>query len=134
MAIPENKQKMHNGELYHAFIPELVAERARCKNACQRLMDARETSRRRQVELWRDINGDTSPMPAQLPDPEEDAALFEDDPLVDPPIFVDYGTNVRQQKMFNSIPIVPSSILPSSQLDLELWSRKRLLLLCIASS
>lgn len=95
MAMSENKQKMLNGELYHAFTPELVAERARCKKACQRLMDARDPSRRKQVELWRDINGDMTPMPPQLPDPEEDAALFEDDPLVDPPIFVDYGTNVR---------------------------------------
>ena len=95
MLISENKQKMLIGELYYAFTPELIGERARCKNACQRLMDLRDSTRRRQVELWRDINGDTTPMPHQLPDPEQDAALFQQDPLVDPPIHIDYGTNVR---------------------------------------
>ena len=86
---------MLNGELYHSFAPELIRERRRCKDACQRLIDAREPSRRRQVELWRDINGDTSPMPSQLPEPEQDTALFDDDPWVESPIHIDYGTNVR---------------------------------------
>lgn len=95
MAMSENKQKMLKGELYHAFTPELVRERRRCRDACQRLIDARQVSRRRQVELWRDINGDTSPIPAQLADPEEDAALFDDEPWVEAPIHIDYGTNVR---------------------------------------
>ena len=91
----DNKQKMLKGELYHAFTPELVRERERCRKACQRLLDAREASRRRQVELWRDINGDTSPLPGQLADAEQDAALFDDDPWVEAPLHVDYGTNVR---------------------------------------
>lgn len=95
MAMSENKQKMLKGDLYHAFTPELCRERERCRNACQRLMDAREVSRRRQVELWRDINGDTSPMPSQLADPEQDAALFDHDPWVEAPVHMDYGTNVR---------------------------------------
>lgn len=86
---------MLKGELYHAFTPELVRERRRCRDACQRLIDAREVSRRRQVELWRDINGDTSPLPVQLADPEQDAALFDDEPWVEAPIHMDYGTNVR---------------------------------------
>ena len=95
MTISENKQKMLNGHLYHAFTPELMRERKRCKDACLRLIDAREPSRRRQVELWRDIIGDTSPMPSQLPDPEQDTALFDDDPRIESPIHMDYGTNVR---------------------------------------
>ena len=95
MAMSENKQNMLKGELYHAFTPELVRERRRCRDACQRLIDAREVSRRRQVELWRDINGDTSPLPVQLADPEQDAALFDDDPWIEAPIYMDYGTNVR---------------------------------------
>lgn len=41
------------------------------------------------------MNGDASPMPSQLPDPEQDAALFEDEPWVEAPIHMDYGTNVR---------------------------------------
>lgn len=95
MPISENKRKMLKGELYHAFTPELVRERQRCRDACQRLTDARDPSRRKQVELWRDINGDTSIMPPPLPDPEQDAALFEDEPLIGSPIHIDYGTNVR---------------------------------------
>lgn len=95
MPISENKRKMLQGELYHAFTPELMRERERCKNACQRLIDAREPSRRRRVELWREINADTSPMPSQLPDQEQDAALFEDEPWVEAPIHMDYGTNIR---------------------------------------
>ena len=95
MAMSDNKQNMLKGDLYHAFTPDLVQERTRCRDACQRFSDAREISRRRQVELWRDINGDTSPMPFQLPDPEQDAALFDDDPWVEAPIRIDYGTNVR---------------------------------------
>ena len=86
---------MLNGELYHAFTPELIRERERCREACQRLIDARGPTRRRQVELWRDIVGDTSPMPPQLPDPEQDNALFEEDPWVESPVYIDYGTNVR---------------------------------------
>lgn len=95
MTISENKQRMLNGELYHSFTSELIRDRERCKDACQRFNDARESSRRRRVELWRDINGDMSPMPSQLADPEEDAALFPDDPWIESPIRIDYGTNVR---------------------------------------
>ena len=95
MTISENKERMLQGELYHCWTPELIRERERCRDACQRLLDAREPSRRRQVELWRGINGDSSPMPSPLPDPEEDTALFEDDPRVDAPIHIDYGTNIR---------------------------------------
>lgn len=86
---------MLNGELYHAFTPEFIRDRERCKDACRRLSDAREPSRRKRVELWRDIIGDMSPMPSQLQDPEQDNALFEDEPWVDAPIHVDFGTNVR---------------------------------------
>lgn len=51
--ISENKQRMLRGELYHAFTPELVDERARCTKAVNRFNDTRETSRRHRVELWR---------------------------------------------------------------------------------
>ncbi len=94
----ENKQKMLRGELYHAFTPELVAERARCRHACDRLNNAAEVPRRRLVELWRYINGDEAPMPPQLSDPDKDAALFEDDPWVEAPIHIDYGTHIQLGK------------------------------------
>lgn len=53
-AMSENKQKMARGELYHAFTPELIAERTRCKHACARFNNAGEVSRRRLIELWRE--------------------------------------------------------------------------------
>lgn len=34
-------------------------------------------------------------MPSQLPDPEQDSALFENEPWFEAPIQIDYGTNVR---------------------------------------
>jgi hypothetical protein len=54
MALSENKQRMARGELYYAFTPELVAERARCKHACARYSNAGEVSRRRLTELFRE--------------------------------------------------------------------------------
>jgi hypothetical protein len=50
----ENKQRMARGELYHAFTPELNAERARCKHACARYSNAGEVSRRKLTELFRE--------------------------------------------------------------------------------
>ncbi|GME34946.1 hypothetical protein GTA08_BOTSDO00635 [Neofusicoccum parvum] len=94
----ENRRKMARGELYHAFTPELTAARTRCQYACKRYTNAGEVPRRRLVELWRDIIGDTTPLPAPAPTPEEDEALFEDDPWVEGPIHFDYGTNVRLGK------------------------------------
>jgi hypothetical protein len=54
MALSENKQRMARGELYTAFTPELIAERARCKHACARYRDAGEVSRRKLTELFRE--------------------------------------------------------------------------------
>ena len=41
------------------------------------------------------ISGDDRQLPPPLADAEQDAALFEDEPWIDPPIRIDYGTNVR---------------------------------------
>ena len=90
-----NKQKMLHGELFYSFTPELINDRKRCLYACNRFNNAGEVPRRKLVELWRDINGDSTPLPPQLPDPDEDAALFDNDPWIDPPIRCDYGTNVK---------------------------------------
>lgn len=54
MELSENKQRMAHGELYYAFTPELVAERARCKHACARYNNAGEVSRRKLTELFRE--------------------------------------------------------------------------------
>jgi hypothetical protein len=48
------REKMLRGELFHAFVPDLVASRARCKHACERFNNAGEVPRRRLVELWRE--------------------------------------------------------------------------------
>ena len=91
----ENARLALAGELYHAFVPELVAARTRCQRACNRYNNAGEISRRRQIELWRDITQDTTPLPSQLQDPEQDTAQLQDEPWVEGPVRVDYGTNLR---------------------------------------
>ena len=45
------------------------------------------------------INGiENCPFPAQLSDEQKDAGLFIDHPWIEPPIRIDYGTNVRLGK------------------------------------
>ncbi|KAF2875265.1 maltose O-acetyltransferas-like protein [Massariosphaeria phaeospora] len=95
MDLSENKQKMLRGELYHAFTPELVADRARCKHACTRYNNAGEVSRRHLTELFRDVVRDETYLPSPAATPEEDDKLFENDPWVESPINIDYGYNVR---------------------------------------
>jgi acetyltransferase-like isoleucine patch superfamily enzyme len=41
------------------------------------------------------IVGDESPLPPPVPTEDEDEALFAAEPWVEPPIRIDYGTNVR---------------------------------------
>lgn len=41
------------------------------------------------------ITEDTTPLPPVKENPEEDDALFENDPWVEPPIRMDYGFNVK---------------------------------------
>ncbi|KAK2834842.1 hypothetical protein FQN49_006859 [Arthroderma sp. PD_2] len=89
------REKMLRGELYTAFSPDLIAERERCKAACDRFNNAGEVSRRRRVELWRDIVCDTRPLPPRASDQQEDDALFEDDPWIEAPIRTDYGCNFK---------------------------------------
>ena len=91
----ENARLALAGKLFHAFVPELTAARSRCKQACNRYNTAGELNRRSQVELWRDIVQDARSFPPLLPNEDLDAAQFEDDPWVESPIRVDYGTNLR---------------------------------------
>lgn len=46
-------QKAQGGDLYRAFVPELIAARDRCYIACNKFNDNRDLSRRRMTELWR---------------------------------------------------------------------------------
>lgn len=91
----DNKQRMARGELYYAFTPELVAERARCKHACSRYNNAGNVPRRQLTELLRDIIQDQTPLPPPATTPEEDDQQFENDPWIEPPLAMDYGYNVR---------------------------------------
>ncbi|KKK18165.1 acetyltransferase, CysE/LacA/LpxA/NodL family [Aspergillus rambellii] len=89
------KEKMLRGELYCAFTPDLLAERTRCKHACNRFNNAGEVSRRRLLELWKDIVQDTTPLPPAKEDPVEDEEVLKREPWIEPPIRMDYGYNVK---------------------------------------
>ncbi|CAK4020276.1 probable acetyltransferase, family [Lecanosticta acicola] len=91
----ENKARALRGELYYAFTPELVNARRRCGQACERYNNAGEITRRRQVQMWRDIVGDKTPLPPPAATEEEDEELFAEDAWVERPIHIDYGTNVE---------------------------------------
>ncbi|KAK2797916.1 hypothetical protein FQN50_009012 [Emmonsiellopsis sp. PD_5] len=99
MAELSGREKMLRGELYHAFTPELIAARKRCRIACDNFnRNAAEASVRRKVELWRDIIEDHTPLPPVLSDPAADEAQFTDEPWIDEPIRMDYGFNVKVGK------------------------------------
>jgi predicted RNA polymerase sigma factor len=51
--IAETRRRMAAGELYHAFVPELVEERQRCSKACDEYNRATDLSRRERVRMWR---------------------------------------------------------------------------------
>ncbi|KAF2675547.1 trimeric LpxA-like protein [Microthyrium microscopicum] len=91
----ENRKRMLQGELYFAFHPDLVADRHRSEVACHNYNNAGDVTRRRRVELWRDVIGDSSPMPPQGTTSEEDEQLLASYPWVHAPLHIDYGTNLR---------------------------------------
>ncbi|EXF79866.1 galactoside O-acetyltransferase [Colletotrichum fioriniae PJ7] len=91
----ENRRRMRNGELYWAFTPDLIADRKRCKAACDKLNNAGDVSRRTLVGMWKDINRDMIPLPPPRLRHHEDDALLEDYPWIDTPIKMDYGYNVK---------------------------------------
>ncbi|PYH95761.1 trimeric LpxA-like protein [Aspergillus ellipticus CBS 707.79] len=95
MDMQENRDRMRCGELFHAFVPDLVADRIRCAQACRRFNNAGDVSRRRLLELWKDIIGDKSPLPPPSQDPVDDDEILKKQPWVEPPIRIDYGYNVR---------------------------------------
>ncbi|KAB8079017.1 trimeric LpxA-like protein [Aspergillus leporis] len=90
-----NRESMRRGELYYAFTPDLIAARSRCSQACRRFNNAGDVSRRRLVELWKDIIQDKNPLPPPKEDSVEDEVLLEREPWIEAPIRMDYGFNVR---------------------------------------
>ncbi|GAP85730.1 putative maltose galactoside acetyltransferase [Rosellinia necatrix] len=95
----EEWSKMLKGELYWAWDGELQANRTRCKKACAAFNAAGNEPRRRRVELWREIIGDSRPLPPVNSDPKADEELFKDtDPHVDGPISIDHGINFKVGK------------------------------------
>ncbi|KAF1972819.1 maltose O-acetyltransferas-like protein [Bimuria novae-zelandiae CBS 107.79] len=98
MDLSENRRRMQRGELYHAFVPDLTAERFRCMHACARFNNTGDVPRRRLTELFRDVLCDKTPLPPEAATPEEDEKLFEDDPWIAPPVNMDYGYNVKLGK------------------------------------
>ncbi|UJO17267.1 Maltose O-acetyltransferase [Fulvia fulva] len=96
-AMSENKTRMLRGDYYYAFTPELVKDRRRCGRAISRYnnADSETLTRRRQVEMWRGIIGDKTPLPPPADNEEADENLFAEDAWVEPPIHIDYGTNVE---------------------------------------
>ncbi|KAM0716704.1 hypothetical protein Q7P37_008149 [Cladosporium fusiforme] len=90
----ENSARALRGELYYAFTPELIKARRRCAIACTKYNNEALTTRRRQAELWREPHPPPPPLAAN-PTEETDSALFATFPWVEPPIHIDYGTNVH---------------------------------------
>ena len=83
------------GQLYHAFVPELVAARDRCVQACTRFNNTPDISRRTLVALWRDIVEDPTPLPPPAATSDAEHELFSSDPWILGPIRLDYGCNVK---------------------------------------
>ncbi|TGO58826.1 hypothetical protein BOTNAR_0174g00170 [Botryotinia narcissicola] len=91
----ENETKMMNGELYYAFVPNLIEKRNRCHWACKRFNNAADAPRRKLAEMWRDIINEKTPLPPVGATDEEDSVILKDEPYIDGPINVDYGINLR---------------------------------------
>lgn len=51
--LEENNRFMREGQLYYAFTPDLIADRKRCRLACEVYNRAGDVPRRRLVELFK---------------------------------------------------------------------------------
>ncbi|KAI5816251.1 maltose O-acetyltransferase-like protein [Pyronema omphalodes] len=78
------KEKMLRGELYHAFSPDLVSERARCAAACAAFNSASDASRTEKIQLWNAITN--TPYKPDIPEDSQ--------PWIEPPFRCDYGYNI----------------------------------------
>ncbi|PQE10761.1 Galactoside O-acetyltransferase protein [Rutstroemia sp. NJR-2017a BBW] len=88
----ENEARMLRGELYYAFLPGLTAKRNRCHHACKRFNNAGDASRRKLVELWKDLTksrvvDDKTPLPPPGATEAEDFKILQDEPYIDGPFY-----------------------------------------------
>ncbi|KAL6902958.1 trimeric LpxA-like protein [Trichoderma evansii] len=96
--LAENRKRMLRGDLYYAFTPDLIQDRKECVRAVRKLNTAVEPTRRELAEFWREITRDETPLPPKAATEEEDEALLDDYPIVEPGLRMDYGYNVRLGK------------------------------------
>lgn len=128
---------MKRGDLYTAFVPDLIAERRRAGRACavyNEKATTEGTTRREQVKMLSvcapfrfpmshqgRTDGSASRMipslpelPPQKDDAEEDEGQFSDFPWVEPPFRCDYGSNVS----YVLFPLPQKSKRPSRRAEL----------------
>ena len=68
----------------------------RCgESKCAPLSRSINPFKNREVNEPRSIVGDKTPLPNPAPTEEEDEELFAEDAWVEPPVHIDYGTNVE---------------------------------------
>ncbi|KAK6359505.1 Maltose acetyltransferase [Orbilia brochopaga] len=108
------KERMLNGELFHAFTPELIEERERCRAACWRFNNAanptlcisREEKLRLQMEIFRPSAGTRGPQGSAWGGDIVNAHLrknlglqdpvypVNEEPWIEVPFMCDYGYNI----------------------------------------
>ncbi|KAM0747779.1 trimeric LpxA-like protein [Meredithblackwellia eburnea MCA 4105] len=101
----QNRARMLNGQLYHAFVPDLIRDRNTAKKLCDIYNRTAPESTRRQalITLKQIIPSIPSlpPPPTASPDstPQDEAAADEEllsaFPYVEPPFRCDYGLQVE---------------------------------------
>lgn len=87
-------QKAQAGDMYRAFVPELIQVRAKCSKACDAYNSSTDASRRGRALLWRDITGNGQALPPPAATVEADDELLAAEPWVEPPVRADFGVNV----------------------------------------
>ncbi|GAA5841294.1 hypothetical protein JCM11251_001617 [Rhodosporidiobolus azoricus] len=93
--LTENRQRMAAGELYTAFVPELIEERRRASKACAEYNSkATHVSRREQVELLKKVIPSIPDLPPKKDDEAEDEAQLADYPWFEPNFKCDYGGQI----------------------------------------
>ncbi|KAK6351827.1 Maltose acetyltransferase [Orbilia javanica] len=108
------KERMLNGDLFHAFTPELIEERERCRAACWRFNNAanptlcisREEKLRLQMEIFRPSAGTRGPQGTAWHGDIANAHLrknlgmqdpiypVNEEPWIEVPFMCDYGYNI----------------------------------------
>ncbi|KAI9774022.1 MAG: hypothetical protein M1839_001906 [Geoglossum umbratile] len=107
-SLEQERGKMLRGESFFAGHPGLVKERQRTHQACHRYNNAGDVSRRRAVEMWREvglpkliyqlyktsIRNDLTPLPPPSPEVDDDI-LLANEPYIEAPFYTDYGYNIH---------------------------------------